>query len=123
MSTLSARGSTTAPSGATAGVLPSRSSTATAAPRRDASLTPDVVTRTAERVGHDLHPVVISEQGATGDDDLLDSRQPLGDGREAESNALETCLTEIERGRVERQPVNGALDVLVPTRAAFAAEQ
>ena len=50
-------------------------------------------------------------------------RHQVGDLREAEGNTLETGLAQVERCGVERQPVDRALRMLVPTGAPLAAEE
>ena len=48
--------------------------------------------------------------------------QQVRDLREPERDALEPGLAQVERRRVERQPVHRAFCVLMPARAALAAE-
>src|SRR5207248_839401 len=79
--------------------------------------------RTAERVRDDLEPVRVVEQGAARRDNLLDFGHQLRHVCEAERDALECRLAEIEWCRLERQPVDRPFGVLMPAGAPLAAEQ
>ena len=85
------------------------------------ALTDQFRTGPAECVRHDLNPIGVLEERAARRDDLVDPRHQGGDLGEAEGDALEPGLTQVERRRVERQPMDGPPCVLVPTRTPFAA--
>src|SRR5207247_821103 len=63
----------------------------------------------AECVRHDLNPIGVLEERAARRDDLVDARHQGGDLGEAEGDALEPGLTQVERRRVERQPMDRPL--------------
>src|SRR5436190_3396891 len=76
-----------------------------------------------ERVGHDLDPAGLGEQGAAGRDELLDLGEQVGDRCEPERDPLERGLAQVERRGVEGQAGDGALRVGVPAGRALAAEE
>src|SRR5438270_2314301 len=79
--------------------------------------------RPRQRVGHELAPGGTVLEPAARRDDLLDLREQLDDGREAEGDALERGLPQVARRGVEAQAPDGAADVCMPARAPLAAEE
>src|SRR5207248_1960926 len=73
--------------------------------------------------GHDLDPVAVVQEPASGGDDLTQVRQQVGDRGEAERDALAGGLAQVERRRLEREPVDGAACVRVPARRTLAPEE
>ena len=65
----------------------------------------------------------IAQEPAAGRDDLAHVGQKVGDGREAERDAFVGGLPQVERRRLEREPVDGAARVRVPAGRALAAEE
>ena len=113
-----------APTGASRGRRrPNRSSSRTAAPRSDASLTRESLTGRASASAMICTQSRSSQQRPAGRDHLLDLRHQVEHLGEPERDALERRLAEVERGRVERQAADRPGCVRVPARAALAAEQ
>ncbi len=97
--------------------------TATAAPRSDASSTPEATTGRASasamiwiQAGSCRRPPPVATIS-------LDVRQQVGDRGEAERDALERRLAEVERRRREGEPGDDALRLGVPAGRALAAEE